>query len=344
MAVRRARLVIGSVGDGSGADRPSCDKGAPMKIEASSGLSRRGVLTGLGALGGVVALGRPAAADPSTPRGNGAHARRGPNTLTSGFPAPIGSAPVAGVSYQFRMFDEFFPEGATLRSYGGNGITGAAGTFSTAVDLPVGAVLYDVEWYYANSGATSVDAVLRVWAAGQGNYAFGGVDVSLPPSVGVVATRALVPSASNGPFPFGTRVVVAVDAMNTHVDINGVRVGYRHGPLAPVLLPRPVLAYDSRHHTPIAGGQTRTISFAAHIPIGANGAIYTLSVLNTHNHGALRVGAAGTSLSVPGIQWGRTGDRLSAAVTSAVSGSRAIGVHAVASKTDFTVDLTGYLI
>jgi hypothetical protein len=316
-----------------------------MQTEDSGRLSRRGMLTGLGALGGVAALGLPAAAEASTPRGNGA---RRPEVRTAGFPTPIASAPVAGVSYRFHMFEEVFPEGSVSRSYGGEGITGPSGLFATAFDLPVGAILHDIEWYYRNTGSTSVTAVLRVWGAGQGSFAFGGVDMSLPPTSGVVAKRTLVPSASNGPFPFGTRVVAAINPINANVDIDGVRVGYRHGPLSPVLLPTSVRAYDSRHHKPIKKGETRTISLASHLPVGANGAMYSLSVLNTRRHGMLHVGAAGTSLRAVGIQWGHTGDRLTASVTSAVNGSRAIGVHASKtkgkSKTDFIVDLTGYLV
>jgi hypothetical protein len=316
-----------------------------METKDSGGLSRRGVLTGLGALGGVAALSLPATADASTPRPNGASGQLRPDVLTAGFPRPIASAPVAGVSYHFRMFEEFFPEDSSVpRHYGGQGTTGTSGLFATGFDMPVGAILYDVEWYFHNLGTTSVPGILRVWGAGQGRFAFGGVDVALRPNTRVAATRALVPSASNGPFPFGTRVVAAVNGINTNVQIDGVRVGLRQGPLSPVLLPTPVRVYDSRHHSPIASGHTRAISLASHLPVGANGAMYALSVLNTHGHGMLHVGAAGTSLASVGIQWGHTGDRLTSSVTSAVNASRSIGVRASSNKTDFFIDLTGYLI
>jgi hypothetical protein len=247
------------------------------------------------------------------------------------------------VSYQFRMFEELIPEGTWNRQYGGDGVTGASGLFATAFDMPVGAVLYDVEWYYRNIGAP-VNALLRLWAAGHGNFGFGGVDMPLAPSVGVVAARSRVPSASNGPFPFGTRVVAAINPMNTNFNLDGVRVGFKNAPLSPVLLPTPVSIYDSRAHTPLAAGRTRTISLASLLPVGANGAMFTLTAIDTHGSGSLTVGAAGSSLAASGVIWARTGDRASNSLSCAVDGHRAIGIRAHVNSTDFIVDVTGYLV
>jgi hypothetical protein len=248
------------------------------------------------------------------------------------------------VSYRFRMFEEVIPEESWNRAYGGKGITGTGGVYATAFDLPVGAVLYDVEWYYRNLGTQSVTAILRVWGAGQGAFQFGGVDTELLTSDGVVAARTRVPSASNGPFPFGTRVAAGISPMNSMFNLDGVRVGFKNAPLSPVLLATPAQVYDSRAHTPLSAGRTRTISLASLLPVGANGALFTLTALGTHGAGSLSVGAAGSSLAATGVAWGRTGDRAANSVSCAVDTHRAIGIRAHSNKTDFIIDVTGYLI
>jgi hypothetical protein len=168
--------------------------------------------------------------------------------------------------------------------------------------------------------------------------------MSLPSSDGIVAARSRVPSASNGPFPFGTRVVATISPTNTSFSLNGVRIGFKNGPLSPVLLATPVQVYDSRHHTPLAAGKTRTISLASLLPVGANGALFTLTALGTHGSGSLSVGAAGSSLAATGVVWGRTGDRAANSVSCAVDKHRAIGIRAHVNRTDFIIDVTGYLI
>jgi hypothetical protein len=88
------------------------------------------------------------------------------------------------------------------------------------------------------------------------------------------ATRLPIPAAANGPFPHGCMLAVYVDTLtNQTIQVNGFRVGLLNAPLSQVLLSKPATVYHSK--SPIAAGKTTVISLAAHLPTGANGAIYT---------------------------------------------------------------------
>jgi hypothetical protein len=307
-------------------------------------ISRRGLLTGAGAIGSAAVLGSAVPA-----RASSAGAAVTPDAPPGGL-VSLSTAPEAGVSYKFAMWADASP----LNSLANGRIFASSGVYANpqdiigaVFDLPPGALVHDVEAYYRANLNTTLTAA--VWASGTGDLGHTIASVPIDPVAGTAMrkSRIVVPSSSNGPYPHGTKLAAFIDTLpNASIQVNGFRVGYRNAPLAPVLLTTPVRVYDSRDHSPLVTGQTRSISLASHLPTGANGAMYSLSVLNTHGAGSLHVGAAGSSLAVVGIQWGRTGDRLMSPVTCAVNGSRAIGVHSTAGsgKTDFIVDLTGYLV
>ncbi|MBN9620257.1 MAG: hypothetical protein J0H43_11090, partial [Actinobacteria bacterium] len=260
-------------------------------------LSRRGLLTAAGvAAGGAALLGaaRPAGASPVTP--NSTHA---PDGVPAGLPTPIASAPVPGVSYQFRTFEEFIPESFSAgRAWAPNaGVYPnlAFGLLATGFDLPPGATLYDVEWYAYNGTGSPFSALLRIWTAGTSTFYYGGVDTTIPAGSAVAATRSLVPSASNGPFRHGTRAVACLNLpTGGTAQINGVRIGYRNGPTAPVLLSSPVRVYDSRSHDgALSSGHTRTLDLSSHLPVGAVGAIVNIAVTQTVGSGYLTLYPAG---------------------------------------------------
>jgi hypothetical protein len=314
-------------------------------------LSRRGLLAAAGAVGGAALLG-PAAVARATPRPvppNAATAAR-PDSPPSGLPTPIASAPVPGVSYQFRDHYQFVPEtfaeGRAWSIAGGMFPDLAPGGMAVGFDLPPGAQLYDVEWYMHNGSTTSVDALLRIWVAGAAQIIFGGVDTTIPPGSTVTATRVLVPAASNGPFPHGCRALAY-----THLPsdgsavVNGVRVGYLHAPTAPALLPSPVRVYDSRSQDgPLAAGHARVISLGSHLPPGAVGAIVNLTVTQTVGHGFLTLYPTGVPRpSTSSINWFASGQTLANQATTAVGAGNEVTVYAGGNATQFVVDLLAYL-
>jgi hypothetical protein len=309
-----------------------------------SKISRRGLMTGLGAAGGALALGVVA------PTSAGAAPR--PQLQRDAPPAglaPISSAPQLGVGYQFRSWDDFFPEDdlAYGRKFGGGGFyTNVTGNYLAATyDLAPGATLYDLEWYVSNTAPMTVYA--NVWAS---NQAFLNTfwSAEIPAGSGVTAHRFVIPSNVNGPYPHGTRLLVAA---GTGTDgsqlVNGVRAGFKNAPRTPVLLSTPVRAYDSRSAGgPLSSGHSRTISLAAHLPAGAAGAIINPTVIQTVTAGYLKLYAAGTTEPPTStVNWFGSGQAIGNQSTTAVSLDRSVTVTVGGGhSTQFVLDVVGYLV
>jgi hypothetical protein len=312
-------------------------------------MSRRGLLASVGAVGGATLLGPAALARASTSRTALTNSVSRPQSPPAGLPTPIASAPVTGVSYQFRGFDEFIPEVfAESRTWSlGGGVYPnlAVGLMTVSFDLPPGATLYDVEWYVNNGSSGTLSGLLRIWVAGTAQYLLGGVDTTIPTGTTVTATRAAVPAASNGPFPHGCRAIAAITLPSDgSAEINGVRVGFKNAPTAPALLPSPVRVYDSRSHDgPLATGQTRNISLGSNLPPGAVGAIVNLTVTDTVGGGFLTLYAAGVPRpGTSSINWFASGQTVANQATTAVGSGNQLTVFA-GNETQFLVDLLAYL-
>ena len=314
-----------------------------MADEHNEHLTRRGLLAGLGALGGGAVLGATA--------GSGtASAEPEPSPLTDGSPrfvvsdvTPLGSPPQGGVTYTYANFHDFVAESGT-RLIGGYGAYGDL--LWATLALPAGAIVRDVEWYTINQSGAGRSAYIRLWAAG-----ISGVgqilNMTIPQSAAMTATYRSLPTTLNGPFPLGTKLMVGVHVPTSAAQVHGIRVGYSPGPLRPTLLPTPIRVYDSRSvNGPIAPNGTRNISLAAAIPVGAVGALINLSVTNTNGSGTLRVGKGGDTPVATSLQWSRTGDRVTTSTTTQVSGNREIAVLSVSSTgtTQLLVDVVGYLV
>jgi hypothetical protein len=294
-------------------------------------------------------LGPAALAHASTARTASSNSVLQPHSLPAGLPTPIASAPVPGVSYQFRDFEEFIPEafaqGRAWSPAGGVYPNLEDGLMSVSFDLAPGATLYDVEWYVYNGSPGALSGLLRIWVAGTPEFFFGGVDTTIPTGTTVTATRAAVPAASNGPFPHGCRAVAGINMPSDgSAEINGVRVGFHNAPTAPVLLPSPVRVYDSRSHDgPLAIGHTRNIPLGSNLPPGAVGAVVNLTVTDTVGSGFLTLYAAG--VPQPGtssINWFASGQTLANQATTAVGSGNQLTVFA-GNETQFLVDLLAYL-
>lgn len=307
------------------------------------------VVMGAGVIRGAAVLGPAGRANAALV---GADATARPQTTPPGI-VSISSPSEAGVSYRFASWLETSPLNDFLhgRLFSPPGVYNGAGSdlLGTTFDLPPGVLVHDVEVYC--SAQVSTFATVAIWSTGATtltNVIAGPTQIGPFGDSALHATNIAVPTAGNGPFPHGTKVAVflATLAAGT-IGLNGFRLGLKSAPLSPVLLAAPVRVYDTQtSHAPLAGGATRTISLASHLPIGASGALYTVSVYNTNGGGALSCGAGGPATLALGLQWSRTGDQVSAPMTSAVSSTRQIKIHSVTGSgtTDFFVDLTGYLV
>ncbi len=313
-------------------------------------LTRRGLLSRLGGLGGGAVLASGLVAPPAgaAPPGDGLPAGDTVATGTRATPAglaPIASTPLEGVSYRFLTQFDFMPErGArAFNASGGYGVLDS--TMWASMDLPPGAVLSDLEWYTAN--ATDVTTRGRVWQAGSGSLPVVVADVVVRAGTTVHATRRVVPGTSSGPFPHGTKLQLGMPTTSANV-VNGVRVGFAAGALSTVLLPLPQRVYDSRiaPDVYIRPGETRTIDLSRVLPRGAVGVLLNLSLTGTQGTGTLRIGPG---LQVPAVtagQWSFTGDKATTSVTTRVSRFASIALKSVASTapTHVVLDVVGYLV
>ena len=113
-----------------------------------------------------------------------------------------------------------------------------------------------------------------------------------------------------------------------------------------MLLASPARVYNSKTSGGrLAGGHSRTISLASHLPTGAAGAIVNLSLTDTVTSGELKIHAAGTAAPSATITWFGTGQALTNQVMTAIGLNRSITISAGGThSTQFTVDLIGYLI
>jgi hypothetical protein len=119
------------------------------------------------------------------------------------------------------------------------------------------------------------------------------------------------------------------------------------------VLPSPVRVYDSRKGDgPLAGGAERTVSLVSGVvgntptpavPVGAQGALFTLTIVNTGTQGFLA--AFSNAVSWPGtsnINWFQTASVVATSATSAVDSAAKVKLHCGGTPTDFVIDVTGY--
>lgn len=331
--------------------QPDADQDRPR-------ITRRGLVRGLGVAGvaGAAALVVPAAATAAptaVPKLRGPADGKRRDATPGNLPTPIASAPIAGYTYVYLDMFDFTPEnsgngrawslnGGTFTPLGGNGMMWAT------AQLPPGAIVGDTEWYVYSS-QNNTELMTLAWVAGQPQMATSISDVLINADPYIRAVRVPAPATSNGPFPPGVKVALAIRTYSDQsVVINGARVGYTMGPTGPVLLPAPVRLYDSRSGTKIGRGQTRIHSLASRLPVGAVGAIVNMTVADTVANGFLTVYSA--SAPTPGassINWhGAAGQVVANGVQTAVSNARAIKVTCGGfnAETDYLIDLVGYLV
>jgi hypothetical protein len=317
-----------------------------MGEQRQSKPNRRAVLTGIGVAGGVGLLGEAIATPASAagrPGSSSVHAT--PASPPTGFKT-ISSPPQPNVSYQFRSFWDFTPADtfAAGRAWGGSGFytPGSLDPLLATFDAPPGAVLHDIEWYVENTATAGWGVGL--WGAGSG-FAATIMSGSIAAGSGIVATKFSIPSSGNGPYPAGTRILAYITtSTDGSIQVNGVRLGFTHGALNPVMLASPVRVYNAS--TPLHGGTSRTISLSGHIPVGAQAVTLAVTVIATHGSGYLHVAPAGSTSVANAVTWARTGDRSTSTVVVDVPASRAVSVSSGGGSgtTNFIVDLIGWVV
>ena len=107
----------------------------------------------------------------------------------------------------------------------------------------------------------------------------------------------------------------------------------------------PVRAYDSRTaEGPLAGGDSRTVDLAAHVPAGTTAVAYTLTETGTARTGYLSVGLPGAPApSTSVLNWSGPNQTVANSSTAAVNEARQLEVFAGGTgSTQFVVDVIGY--
>lgn len=267
-----------------------------------------------------------------------------------------------GMSYVYKAMYDFRPEIAPVVTPGAYGYvvnfddpsteeleTGGVGTLMATVDLPPGAVLHDIEWYVHNSEQADIGVAASIWVAGQPYDPERDVlvlPVPLAPDIQVVS--GLVPSDRSGPWPDGCKLVLAAVSIGLGgFEVQGARVGYSSAPRSIVMSDRPVRVYDSRN----AGGAlvpnaSRVIPLSAAVPVTAGGALVSLSITAAKGTGTLRVGRAGEAPTATGLQWSRSGDKVTNLVVTGISDTAEMVVQSIAAtgSTQVIAEVVGYLV
>lgn len=307
-------------------------------------IARRRLLLGAGATA-VVAAGslgtQPAGAKP-TPRGpspaDGAHDVRIGSTLAS--------APVSGYVYRHLGFFDFIPEDPDTRpTWTPSGVfaDSVASTLWGSLEIPAGARVAEIEWYYYNPSATPLFGRARLWGAGLSGLTNTVLDLALPTNSALAARRAFVQVANSGPYGPGVKLALGFDSTGKAY-LNGVRVGFSGGGGFTGMFINSVRAYDSRTTNPgkLTAGETRTISLPESlVGPGMTGVIINLTALGATSTGYLRVYPANAvPPAVSSINFSGSGAAIANGLLVGVSAAGQIKVYANQSA-HVIVDIAG---
>jgi hypothetical protein len=320
----------------------------------SSAYTRRSLLAGAGLAGVATTLGvvgaQPAAAAPARTGGGGS--QRALDSMLAppgGLPTSIASAHTPGVTYYYRSQYDMRPI-VYLEGYqvaGGVAYTNEIdGALVTTIQPPAGAILAEVEWYLKATSAQTIIVSVTVPGATAASTIFA-LPLGVPIPTELYAHKEIIDSGVNGPYPAGSTIIAGASSLaDETAGVGGVRFGFKGGTQAPVLLPAPLRAYDSRSHDgPLSSGSTRVVSLAGQLPVGAVGAIVNLTVTHTVLTGFLKAYAAGAAApSTSAINWYASGQTVANQATVGVSSARAIAITAGGHSADFIVDVVGYLV
>ena len=82
------------------------------------------------------------------------------------------------------------------------------------------------------------------------------------------------------------------------------------------------------------------------VPVTAGGALVSLSITASKGTGTLRVGRAGVAPTATGLQWSRTGDKVTNLVVTGIDDAARMVVQSIAAtgSTEVIAEVVGYLV
>jgi hypothetical protein len=301
-------------------------------------LTRRGLLGGIGATAGAVALGttnRPAAAATAAAAINMAE----DPTLDP----TAGEALVAGLTYRVIDALAFTPrdnDSAWPRRLAQQGVElENGGTLGAPIDLPVGAILKQVTLFYLSPSASQPQTAFLQRKLVTGSYENLGSPVSLPQGDALQGYTFGLTQTVDGSYTYS----ILVNTFDATQFVGGLRVGYVPPPQAFVALTG-VPRYDTRTGAGKLGpGEARIVNVG--VPGVARAAVLNLTVTGTEAAGFVAVFAA--NIDWPGnssINWNFTDQTVANAVISPVDSGGNIKIFGGVNKTHVVVDTQGYLL
>ena len=226
----------------------------------SRAIGRRGLILGTTATalatGIALAPSASAAAPPTGGGGDGTAAPAGgsggntPNSVhpdTSPITTTLASALINGYTYRSVCMYDFTPFDPNAKlTWGGSG-TYSAGTgtaLRASIEIPLGALVKDVEYYiFSHNSGSNFVADTYLYVPGQGTISSIGASAVVPTGASIKAARVNV--SQQGPYPFGSRLLVSCPTPSTGlIQVNGARVGFTLGVATTALLPVPIRAHD----------------------------------------------------------------------------------------------------
>ncbi len=264
-----------------------------------SGFSRRALATGAGVGAALIAAGAiESRAAIAAPQAAGPHVVKPQESRPSGQASSFsaGSPPITGYTYRSATFVDFMPINPTSgRAWSGQGVYShlANDLMYTSIEVPPGARLRDVEWYFYSTSASHQGGDIYQFPSGSNTLYGLRVEVVTPrTAAGFVTVRHVVTSDNDGPFSLGTHIVARITTpKDGSVAIDGVRLGFTQGAGSTGLLPSPVRVYDSRTSGgKFAAGSTRTITFPSSIVApGSSGVLINVTATGATKAGYLKV-------------------------------------------------------
>lgn len=221
---------------------------------------------------------------------------------------------------------------------------GYIGYASVLPNLPIGAVIKELEVYGTRTAAGSVS--LELWRSDTQTGAVSQTASAIVPAVvGPFTTTIACDDLFDNRFKSTPFVLISAAAALT-TQIFGMRVGYE-SPTGFTPLPTTTVArvYDSRlpGFSKLAPNEERTIT----LPVPNTGAaVLTLTLTETEGPGGF-VSAFREGITWPGtssINWSGPGQNIATTVVCSVSATSKITVRGGANPTHFIIDVAGWII
>jgi len=307
-------------------------------------ISRRGVLAGLGATTGAVALGTLASTASAQSDGTGGF---GPGAGDASAASLTPAALTAGLAYlpiDPTLFEPInIGEGRSLSAATGTSITTPPGGLMAPVIVPVGSVLKEITFaYFSTAGALN----LALWKK---NLTSGWALLAPNPPTGLnLANGAAIQTATftlTEPVDGTSTYMVLMNGISTTTQsVHGMLIGYV--PPAQAFVPiSPINRVLDTRTTggKLAANEERVVDL--HIPTFARAAVINLTVTNTEIAGFVAVFPA--DVAYPGnssINWSASNQNIANGVITATDPTGKVKIRGGVNPTDVVIDVQGILL